>query len=239
MPLLDHFHPPLSRHRPWEGVHSAWANTLARLLNEELLPDGYYAMPNVQLHGQMEVDVATLEEADHHAAGSATATAVWAPPRPALAIPIDFADLDVFEVQIRHDEQGPRLLGAIELVSPANKDRPSHRHAFVIKCASYLQQGIAVMVIDVVTSRAGNLHVQLFDLLKLARHAAISPPDLYATAYRTNRTAEQSGLEVWEESLRVGAELPTLPLWLHNDCVVPVDFERSYQITCESLRIQA
>ncbi len=30
MPLLDHFHPPLSRRRHWEGLHAAWANAFCR-----------------------------------------------------------------------------------------------------------------------------------------------------------------------------------------------------------------
>jgi len=28
MPLGDHFHPPLSQERRWEGVHTKWANVL-------------------------------------------------------------------------------------------------------------------------------------------------------------------------------------------------------------------
>ena len=35
MPLLDHFHPPLSVERPWEGMHSTWASTIATQLNQD------------------------------------------------------------------------------------------------------------------------------------------------------------------------------------------------------------
>jgi len=42
MPLLDHFHPPLSVTHPWKGFHSAWANAITNGLNEAL-PEGYYA----------------------------------------------------------------------------------------------------------------------------------------------------------------------------------------------------
>ena len=31
MPLLDHFHPPLSETRKWEGFHSHWTSSLAAL----------------------------------------------------------------------------------------------------------------------------------------------------------------------------------------------------------------
>ena len=40
MPLLDHFHPPLSRTHPWRGFHGAWAAAVARLLNGGVLPPG-------------------------------------------------------------------------------------------------------------------------------------------------------------------------------------------------------
>ena len=45
MPLLDHFHPPLSMERPWEGIHSTWASTIATQLNQDQLPAEYFAMP--------------------------------------------------------------------------------------------------------------------------------------------------------------------------------------------------
>src|SRR4051794_27866536 len=38
MPLRDHFHPPLSEERHWEGFHSKWANVLVDELNQTLLP---------------------------------------------------------------------------------------------------------------------------------------------------------------------------------------------------------
>ena len=83
-------------------------------MNRELLPAEYYAIPNVQLDGQVEIDVATLERGGVTAAdGTTVATAVWAPPRPTLVTPIDFAHLDVFEVQVLQEFGGPQLRAAI------------------------------------------------------------------------------------------------------------------------------
>jgi hypothetical protein len=62
MPLLDHFNPPLSRTHPWRGFHSAWAAAMARLLNDGVLPAGYYAVPLVDFDGPAEIDVAALHE---------------------------------------------------------------------------------------------------------------------------------------------------------------------------------
>src|SRR5262245_51001748 len=116
MPLLDHFHPPWKKQRPWEGFHSTWASAIAHQLNHGLLPLHYVAIPNVSLGARLEIDVATIEpEAAATSNGAATATTVWAPPRPALAGPIDFAHLDTFEIQIFNEEDSPRLAAAIEL----------------------------------------------------------------------------------------------------------------------------
>ena len=57
-------------------------------------------------------------------------------------------------------------MAAIELVSPGNKDRDGHRQAFAIKCASYLCQGISLIVIDIVTTRRANLHNEIMQVAR-------------------------------------------------------------------------
>ncbi len=80
----------------------------------------------------------------------------WAPPVPALTIPAVFPD--EIEVQIFGSPTGAHLVAAIELVSPGNKDRSVARRAFAAKCSSYLQLGIGLIIVDVVTERLANLH---------------------------------------------------------------------------------
>ncbi len=240
MPLLDHFHPPLSHQRPWDGMHAAWANQIAVLLNDELLPADYFAIPSIHVEGRVEVDVGTFRDpALAGDAGAALATATWAPPRPTLALPVESANMDVYEVHVLQEMGGPQLRSAIELVSPANKDRPANRRAFATKCASYLYSGVAVVVADVVTDRHANLHAELLDVLKLGGSAGWqSHTNLYAVAYRIVAAAGRNHLEIWPESLACGAELPTLPLWLDQDLCVPLPLEKSYQSTRAALRIR-
>lgn len=57
MPLLDHFHPPLSMTRPWGGFFSAWAATISSQLNDAQLPGGYFAMPVVEMAKSFAVQV--------------------------------------------------------------------------------------------------------------------------------------------------------------------------------------
>ncbi len=239
MPLLHHFHPPFAPVRRWGSFHSAWVNAITQQLNRELLPPDYYAEPQVQLGNQFEIDVATLEREGPLQGGTAgVATAVWAPPQPTRSVPVDFLDWEVFEVQVLQDLGGPQLRAAIELVSPAKKDRPSHREAFAIKCGSYLQRGVSVIVVDVVTERTANMHAEILQRLDVPEEAGGPPRSLYAVAYRTVLRHEQHELEYWLERLSLGAVLPMLPLWLNVDLCVPLSLEDSYVATCESLRIR-
>src|SRR5687767_6832109 len=131
MPLQDHFKPPLSLRRHWHSFHNAWATYISSDLNARL-PEGYFAEANVQFG--IEIDVVAFEEAGPPGSGHHSgATAVWTAPPPTLTVPLPVIT-DIVEVLVFNQEAGPTLAGAIELVSPANKDRPAHRDAFVSKC---------------------------------------------------------------------------------------------------------
>lgn len=245
MPLRDHFHGPLRQRRHWEGVHNAWPAFIIQRLNPRL-PPRYHAEPHVHLGALVEVDVATLEEEEFTGAGATpngseggVATAVWAPPRPTQTVDVDLPGQDVFEARVYDDGRGGRLVAAVELASPANKDRPEHRRAFAAKCSAYLQEGVSVVVVDVVTERRDNLHRELMELL--GRTEAAPWPegqDLYAVAYRTNKEKDAWRLDLWAEALAVGRPLPTLPLWLAPNLAVPLELEASYEETCQVLRIR-
>ena len=54
MPVLDHFHPPLSQRRHWESFHSAWATALAddATLTAALLDRLLHHVHIVQISGE-------------------------------------------------------------------------------------------------------------------------------------------------------------------------------------------
>src|SRR4051794_6199416 len=125
MPLLDHFHPPVSERRSWEGFHGLWAAALVEKLNRDVLAEEYYADMQVHVGSPVEVDVASLKEAREAADNSGTSMAavlaapVWKPPVTNLVLPTVFPD-DI-EVQVLATTTGATLVAAIELVSPGNK----------------------------------------------------------------------------------------------------------------------
>lgn len=238
MPLLDHFHPPLSRTHPWRAFHGAWAAAMARLLNAGVLPPGYYAVPFLDRDGPVEIDVATLRDGpDGQAAPSSTGPVPWAPTAPGLAVAVEWPATDDVSVEVRTDEGDPRLAAAIELVSPRNKDRPRAREAFAAKCAEHLRRGCGVVVVDVVTSRRAGLHVDLLAALAAEAVDPVAGP-LSAVSYRATGSEADGRLLAWPEVLEIGHPLPTVPLWLGADPVVPLDLEASHRAACDDLRIR-
>jgi hypothetical protein len=225
VPLLDHFHPPLSDRRQWHAFHSVWASVIALDLNRQL-PPGYFADPNVEFN--IEIDVAAFEDEKPDAAPPS-----WAPPAPTMTAPMALIT-DVVEIAIYNSEAGPVLIGAIELVGPANKDRPATRDAFVSKCASYLQQAIGLIVVDLVTNRRADLHAEL---LQRVIGRAVPPSDLWAAAYRPTQTGEQTSLEIWHQPLAIASPLPTLPFGLKNGPCIKVDLEATYMRTLQDQRM--
>jgi hypothetical protein len=240
MPLLDHFNPPLNRTHPWRSFHGAWAAAMARLLNQGVLPAGYYAVPFVDRDSPVEIDVAALRESEATVSeGGELAPQMWSPPAPGLAVAVELPASDAVEVQVFTDDGDPRLMAAIELVSPRNKDRPQARQAFAVKCVGYLQQGSSVVVVDTVTTRRADLTTAILSLLGIEAGTLPTPTTLSAVSYQAvGREEETQQLQLWPAPLALGQPLPTLPLWIATDFSVPLDLEASYQVTCTDLRIR-
>src|SRR5579884_1595610 len=167
MPLRDHFRPPVWARSSWEGFHGGWPMAMVQRL-APLLPAEYTAEPRVHLGSYFEIDVCAYEEdepktawAVSSAESGGVATATWTAPEPTLTIDADLTEQYEYEVLIYDQTRARQLVAAVEIVSPANKDRPENRRAFVTKCAALLQQGVCVSMVDLVTTRGFNLYTDL------------------------------------------------------------------------------
>jgi hypothetical protein len=217
MPLRDHFHPPFADRRSWEGFHGQWPAMIVIDLNRQL-PRRYVAEPQVHLGSSIEIDVPTYEEDDDTNYSS--------------------AGEHEYEVRVYDTKAGRRLVAAVEIVSPANKDRPEHRRAFIAKCAALLQNRVCVVIVDLVTTRTFSLYGELLELLGLVDPSlADAPSPLYTSACRCARRQDAWLLEAWIHPLVLGGPLPTMPLWLAENLAVPLELEMSYEETCRVLRI--
>ena len=221
MPLFDHCHPPLYPHHHWESFHSNWATRIADGI-AAVLPPEFQVEENTYAGPGFEINIITQARRTF--------------PSPDAIMPAVFPD--TFEVRVFNTAAGLTLVAVIELVSPGNKDRPAERRAFAAKCASYLAQGVSLIVVDIVTNRHANLHNELMRLMEASPDLHL--PDevsLYAVAYRPVRRGEQDEIDLWWRPLAVGQPLPTLPLRLTGDLCIAVDFEAAYQEACRRRRL--
>lgn len=244
MPLRDHFHPPVSQRSSWEGFHGLWPGIIVQQLAARL-PDGFVAEPRVHLGSYYEIDVCTVEPGGQEESelartrqgdiGSPAGSQVR--PAPTLILDAEFPDQYAYEVLIFDLERRRRLVAALEIVSPANKDRAESRRLFVANCFNLLSKDICLSIVDLVTTRQFNLYAELLALLDRSDPAFFTPSPCYAVTCLKRQVGAQSKLDTWSFPLSIGQPLPSLPVWLSESQAIVLDLEASYEETCRVLRI--
>ncbi len=233
MPIIDHFSPKIRTISRFHSFHNAWATHIAADLNT-LLPENFVAEPNVQIGSRIEIDVQAdelLTEDETFLVGQ------YEIPSAMVSVPASFPD--EMEVYIVDLGDARRTVGVIEIVSPANKDRPQNRDIFIAKCLSLISQGISLVIVDIVTVRLFNFHNELLRQLesKVGQIPETEDAPLYCSAYRYTFRQENPCVECWAYPLSVGDVLPDLPLFIHSEIAVPVRLERTYMETRQKFRV--
>lgn len=245
MPLRDHFRPPISKKSSWEGFHGMWPGVMVRCLFPHL-PEEYVAEPRVYLGNLHERDVNTYRDdvnttawsgVDQGRSGVTTATRKLR--KPLFTLEADLTEEYEYEVLVFDEARNRQLVAAVEIVSPGNKDRPASRRAFVAKCAALLQERVCVSIVDLVTNRNFNLYADLLALIDRKDPSySRKPPATYAVTLRGRKWNAKSVLDIWPHEMKVGEPLPTLPIWLNDECLIPLNLETSYEEACRILRIK-
>ena len=249
MPLRDHFRPPLSQLGSGEGFHALWPSLMVLQLSAKL-PARFVAEPRVRLGTYFEIDIGTLDREDgeeltfNHASGDdddggvAVAPAIQTAIAPTITLDAEFPDEYAYEVLIFDLEQRRRLVAAIEIASPAYKDRPESRRLFVAKCFRLMRADICVSIVDLVTNRNFNLYTELLALVNRSDPSlGPEPPSTYAVTCFKREEGKVGKLDVWSKPLVVGEPLPQLPIWLPGPLNIAVDLEGTYEDTCRVLRL--
>jgi hypothetical protein len=227
----------------WEGVHILWIGELARHLKAKL-PPGFRAYlgsgpalaigapavhPDVAVRaGPREPHAApTGTDQAQDAGGDAAATSgTGAEPDVELAV----AALE--PVPSLFVERANRLVAAVEVVSPRNKDRPAARATYAARYAGYLIEGVHLMLVDVHPRPSGfSFADEIARELQVPNQLGLPPP--LAVSYRVGEPAATGGrlLALWRRPLVPGQSLPTLTL--------PLDVERSIQVDLEATYMRA
>ena len=243
MPLRDHFRSPLDDKHSWDELHGGWPMVMVQQL-VELLPEPYFAAPGVHLGSLYEVDVGTYRDLESHPesdieGNGGLALATYAPPKPTITLEPELPEQDLYEVRIYDSRRNRRLIAAVELVSPSNKDRPERRDTFVAKVATLLKNDICVTIVDIVSTLNFNLYAKLLEAVQgVDPTPGDDPPPMYAVTLRTRYEDRRKMMDNWYHPLAIGQTLPTLPIWLREKFAVSLDLESSYEKTCSSLRIR-
>jgi len=209
----------------WEGVHLLWIAELLRHIKSEL-PTGFRAFlgsgpalavgapsvrPDIAVRAHENTEPLATSGQSHTTEPDIEVAVAELEPAPALFV--------------EHDN---RLVAAVELVSPRNKDRPFARATYLNRYVSYLMEGIHLMLIDVHRRPAG---FSFADEIAKALHFADSAlPAPMCVSYRVGEPAATGGrlLAIWRRPLSSGAPLPKVPLPLDIDLEVEVDLEATY-----------
>jgi hypothetical protein len=222
----------------FHGLHLAWINHLSESLNGGLLPPGYYALP--EQHGRRLIaDILTLQAAVNESrppSNGGVVTVTEAPPRVSRKLVMSgqasYRQLRR-TLAIRHVSHH-RIVALVEIVSPANKDRPKSIEQFVDKARAALAQGIHLLVIDLLPAGActpRELHEAIWgeDADEETAPWPKGKPLLLA-AYEAG-----SMPEAYLEPLAVGDRLIDMPLFLEPGEYINAPLEATYQAAYHGL----
>lgn len=212
--------------------HTTWITHLSEWLNGGALPEGYYALAE-QHAGLMVGNVLTLQApvsrpglGPHPRGAVALAEA---PPRVARRIVMSQAATYRAlrkTLTIRH-VSGHRVIALIEIVSPANKDRPKSVEEFVAKIHSALKCGVHVLVVDLFLPGPhdpGGIHEAVGDFWNPDDEETEREGPYTFASYLADEMPE-----AFLSDLGLGSPLPEMPLFLDTDSYVNIALDPTYQ----------
>jgi hypothetical protein len=214
----------------WEGVHDIWLVELLRWIKPRL-PPNYRAhlgsCPVLSSGAAERPDVAIRQWLPDPASESGAAYSVGTvePPEPDEEVASISLDPQTALYVTAHG----RLIAAVELISPRNKDRISARAVYLTRYLSYLQAGAHLLLVDVHPRPQGFSFADA-----LAAELGIQQPSCpapHAMAYRVGEPCPTGGrfLAIWRRPLAAGKPPPSMPLPLSVHLSVLVDLDVTYQ----------
>jgi hypothetical protein len=232
--------------------HQRWIGAITDVLNDQLLPDEYYALAEQQGAG-FDPDVLTLKgggqpEPDDDATqppdmgpadlrrgnGAAGSGVLVAEPRVRVTAE---TDLEFYRrkqnvVAVRH-VSGDHLVAVVEIVSKGNESGRKALEDFVQKAAEFLNHSVHLLIIDLQpTTRRDpqGVHGAIWD--EVAGQDYVRPDDrpLTLAAYEAG-----TGVRAFVEPVGVGDVLIDMPLLLQPRRHVLVPLEVTYQLAFHSV----
>ena len=123
------------------------------------------------------------------------AASAWQAAAPTLLLETEELTPPEYEVRVYDQADSRRLVAAVEIVSPRNKDRTEARDAFASKCHAMLLEQVCVVIVDLVTTRSANLFAEL--ARAGAKPPSVADEPIYAVSCRVHKGQR---VETWEHA---------------------------------------
>ncbi len=210
----------------FHDFHQCWVVAIRNALNAGLLPVGYMAMAE-QVTGRPIPDVVTLLAYEPKAGPEGGIAVATAPPTARLIAKIERINYAkrADRVVIRHGRG--KVVAIIEILSPGNKESRAALRSLVEKAADILNQGVNLLVVDLFPPTPRDpqgIHKAIWD--ELSDQPFVAPPD------KPLIVASYIGGDIptaYVESVGIGDELPSLPIFLSETRYIPAPLEATYQ----------
>ncbi|MGE0607501.1 MAG: DUF4058 family protein [Pirellulales bacterium] len=216
----------------FHAFHQQWIVALGNMLNNDLLPPQYYALPE-QFADGFGPDVLALQGSEAESIqGESPADAgglLVAAPRVAPTAESDweFYHRKQSTLAVRH-VSGDRVVAIVEIVSPGNKSTAHAVRSFVQKAAEFLTKRVHLLVIDLFPPGRRDpqgLPAMIWDEVSGQLR---EPPGDKPLAVASFEAATLS-LRTYMQPVAVGDALPDMPLFLQPDGCVHIPLEAVYQ----------
>jgi hypothetical protein len=217
--------------------HHGWVETIARALNDGLLPTDYYAMAGQKAVG-FGPDVLTLQgvKPDEEDDSSPKPGASGGTGLPQASI-VEESDMSFYRrkqstVAVRH-VSGDRVVALVEVVSPSNKNNRNGLRAFVVKAAELLDKGIHLLILDLHPPGKRDpqgVHGAIWECIEDQPYTQPAEKPLTLASYEAGTV-----LTAYVEPVAVGSVLPDRPLFLVPGGYVNVPLEKTYMTAWEGV----
>jgi hypothetical protein len=227
MPIHDWTRVPAGT---YHFFHQRWISAIADALNGSGLPEGYFAMSEVDANGPIPDMLAPKTQPPMPPGGPGGITVLKSSPRTRIVTrgenTAGYARrADHLSVYLPQGE----LIAVIEIVSPGNKDNTNGLKAFVRKAGKLLRRGVHLLVVDLFPPSVRDpqgIHKAIWEPFKEEPFELPTDKPLTLAAY-----AAGSEKVAYVENVAVGDPLPNMPIFLTPDRYVPCPLEASYQVT--------
>ncbi|HZL38063.1 MAG TPA: DUF4058 family protein [Tepidisphaeraceae bacterium] len=214
----------------FHAFHLSWILEVSRRLNEGILPEHYYALPeqHVGRIGPIASAIGShARDEDLRAPNTKDADLFVAEPQLAVTAETDlgFYRRKQMAIAIRH-VSGDQIAAMIEIVSPGNKSSRSAIRAFIEKTSYLLDKGIHLLIVDVLPPGPRDphgIHAAIWDDVAGQEYVPPAGKPFTLAAYETALS-----IRCYVQPFGFGEALVEMPLFLRPNGCVQAPLERTY-----------